>query len=257
MGVLKTKDGCEIVYDVAGDGEPLVMIHGMLHNRHIFKYVVEQLKEHYQVITYDLRGHGESAKPQNFNMENNIEDCLDLINHLKLKKVHLLGYSLGAYIALGFVVKYERRLKSLILSNGKSHSEVSSYARLMLKHRAEIKGLNKKEIINILHQYIYHNVDKVNGRLEELSPYIQLTADEEAVISRSFSGFDYREDIKNIHCPILLIAGRYDVLNTIQESALIKNEIRNAKMIIFEHSGHAPFIEEEDLFIKEVMNFLK
>lgn len=256
MSTFKTRDGVSIVYEVEGVGEPLVMLHGMHSNLHSFQAASQFLKDHFTVITYDMRGHGLSGKPLNYTINDHIGDVSELIQHLGYNKVHLLGHSMGAYIALGFAVHYSAQVNKLILVGAKSHAEVTSFAKLMMKHRSEVKGKTKDEVEQVLSPYIYYDTLKVNQWMGDVTNYHALTNNEKAIAARGGAGFDYRGQIKAIPNHILLVSGIYDGLNPTEESERIAEEVQHGKMIIFEKSGHAPHVEELERFTQEVHTFL-
>ncbi|TDM00814.1 alpha/beta fold hydrolase [Macrococcus carouselicus] len=256
MSVFKSTDGTTINYEVSGSGEPLIMIHGINGNMRMFDIVKEQLADKYQIITYDVRGHGQSDRPLNFTIDDHIDDCLDLISYLELDKAHLLGYSMGAYIALGLAVRYPRKVDRLILVGGKAHTTVSSFARLMMQHRDEVKDKPKKEVTQLLSRYIFYNKEKVDGWQKTIDDYSEMDANEEAVAARGIIGFDYRNSLTKLPHQTLLIAGRHDQLNPPIESQYMAELIPNSKFIEFEYSGHAPLAEEPKRFAEEIQLFL-
>ncbi|KAA1039338.1 alpha/beta hydrolase [Macrococcus equipercicus] len=256
MTTFKSGGSVAIAYEVTGHGEPLILIHGINGNLEMFYHNVEELSKHYQVITYDLRGHGRSDRPLNYTMDNHIDDCFRLMQHLKLKRANILGFSLGAYIALGFAIQYPEYVNKLILVGGKGHGEVSSYARLMIKHRHEIKGLTKEQVLDKLHPYIYHNTDIVDDWLLKVKDYATMTSNEEAIASRSMANFDYRDELKFIDKDVLLIVGEHDGLNPPEESEAIEHEVKRSFLLEFQHSGHAPLVEEHARFNDTVIRFL-
>lgn len=257
MSTFKTRDGVSIVYEIEGTGEPLVMLHGMYSNLSAFRPLADKLKDHYQVITYDMRGHGLSGKPLDYTMDDHIDDLRELIQHLGYQKIHLLGHSMGSYVALGFAVRYIAYVNKLVLVGTKSHAEVSSFAKLMMQHRSEVRGKTKEEVEHVLNKYIYYDAEQVTEWMKTVRAYNVLTENEEAIASRGSTGFDYRGKIKSIPSQILLMSGIYDGLNPTKESEVIAEEVQHGRMVIFEKSGHAPHIEEPERFTQEVLAFLQ
>ncbi|ULG71759.1 alpha/beta fold hydrolase [Macrococcus brunensis] len=257
MSEFKSMDGTMINYESTGSGDPLIMIHGLNGNLKMFERTKESLAENYRVITYDVRGHGHSDRPADYTLDDHIDDCLELFTHLGIKKAHILGYSMGAYIALGLVTRYPRKVDKLILVGAKSNAAVSSFARIMMEHRNEIKNKSKKEALEILNNYIFYDKDKVKAWQSDVNQYSTLDANEEAVASRSISGFDYRDELSKVPNTTLLITGEYDQLNPPEESELIAQKIPNSQLVKFKYSGHAPLAEEPERFVEEVQSFLK
>lgn len=108
-------DGIRLHYTVEGQGEPVVLLHGFAVNADLnwrLTGITAALARHFQVITLDLRGHGLSDKPHDPGSYGAamLHDVLRLLDHLKIGKAHLVGYSLGGFIALKMAAEYPQRL---------------------------------------------------------------------------------------------------------------------------------------------------
>ncbi len=113
-------NGVKIHYTVQGSGEPVLLIHGFTVN--IFVQwdqpgITSALASHYRVIALDNRGHGQSGKPHDAKKygKEMVEDAVRLLDHLKIKKAHVVGYSMGAMIAGNLLVTHPDRLLSVTL----------------------------------------------------------------------------------------------------------------------------------------------
>ena len=112
--------GVNIHYVVTGQGEPVVLIHGLYSSAKInwqLPGVIGLLAPHYRVIALDLPGHGESDKPENeaaYGVQI-VEDVRQLLDHLEIKKAHVVGYSLGGMVAAKFLVMHPDRVRTAIL----------------------------------------------------------------------------------------------------------------------------------------------
>jgi pimeloyl-ACP methyl ester carboxylesterase len=110
-------NGVKIAYFVQGKGEPVVLIHGWLSSAGInwaLPGISALLARDYQVIALDVRGHGLSDKPtkeEAYGPEL-VEDVVRLLDHLKIKKAHVVGYSMGGIIAANFIAKHPERVRS-------------------------------------------------------------------------------------------------------------------------------------------------
>jgi pimeloyl-ACP methyl ester carboxylesterase len=106
--------GVKIHFLVAGQGEPVVLIHGLHSSAEInwkLTGVVAELAKDHQVIAFDLPGHGRSDRPENedaYGLQL-VEDVVLLLDHLKIEKAHVVGYSLGGMVALKFLAKHPDR----------------------------------------------------------------------------------------------------------------------------------------------------
>lgn len=110
-------NGVKIAYFFQGKGEPVVLIHGWLSTAGInwtLPGTSALLAKDYQVIALDVRGHGQSDKPtkeEAYGPEL-VEDVVRLLDHLKIKKAHIVGYSMGGIIAGNFLAKHPNRVLS-------------------------------------------------------------------------------------------------------------------------------------------------
>jgi len=113
-------NGVKIAYFVQGQGEPMVLIHGWLSSAGInwaLPGVSGLLAKDFKVIAMDVRGHGLSDKPtkeEAYGPEL-VQDVVRLLDHLKIKKAHIVGYSMGGIIAANFIAKHPDRVQSLTL----------------------------------------------------------------------------------------------------------------------------------------------
>jgi pimeloyl-ACP methyl ester carboxylesterase len=110
-------NGVKISYTVQGQGEPVILIHGWLSSADInwaLPGTTALLAKDHQVIALDMRGHGMSDKPtkeEAYGPEL-VEDVARLMDHLKIKKAHIIGYSMGGIVAANFMVKHPDRVLS-------------------------------------------------------------------------------------------------------------------------------------------------
>jgi pimeloyl-ACP methyl ester carboxylesterase len=113
-------NGVKIAYATRGKGEPVVLIHGWLSSAGInweLPGISTALAKDFRIIEMDVRGHGLSDKPKKEELYGDelVEDVVRLLDHLEIKKAHIVGYSMGGIIAGKFTAKYPERVQSLTL----------------------------------------------------------------------------------------------------------------------------------------------
>jgi pimeloyl-ACP methyl ester carboxylesterase len=113
-------NGVKIFYATRGKGEPVVLIHGWLASAGLnweLPGISTALAKDFRVIEMDVRGHGLSDKPKKAELYGNelVEDVVRLLDHLKIKKAHIVGYSMGGIIAGKLMVKHPDRVRSVTL----------------------------------------------------------------------------------------------------------------------------------------------
>lgn len=116
-----TVNGTEIFYETKGNGEPILFLHGMGGTWLMWEPQLTCFSEAFKMIMVDLRGHGQSGKnfPNNeFSFEVMADDLKFLLDDLGLKKVHVVGVSMGAVVAQIFSYKYPEYVEKLVISDG-------------------------------------------------------------------------------------------------------------------------------------------
>ena len=121
-------NGVKIQYTVQGEGEPVLLIHGFAVNKELqwgLPGIIKELAKTHRVIAYDNRGHGKSGKPTDPNKYGleMVEDAVRLLDHLKIKKAHVVGYSMGAIITGKLVATHPERLLSATLGGAGVYRE--------------------------------------------------------------------------------------------------------------------------------------
>jgi len=112
--------GVKIHYSFRGQGEPVILIHGLYSSGRVnwdSPGVSARLAGHFEVITFDCRGHGRSDKPQAEDAYgiNMVGDVIRLMDHLKIRKASVAGYSMGGAIGLKLIVTHPERVNRLVL----------------------------------------------------------------------------------------------------------------------------------------------
>lgn len=110
-------NGVKIHYIVEGEGEPVLLIHGFsasIPTQWGMPGIIRNLSQKYKVIALDNRGHGMSEKPHDPALygDEMVMDAVRLLDHLKIEKAHVVGYSMGGFITMRLIVKHPERLLS-------------------------------------------------------------------------------------------------------------------------------------------------
>ena len=107
------------VHEWPGKGPALVCVHGLTANHSCWASMADLLAPDFRLIAYDLRGRGESGKPESgYSLEHHCKDLLGLLDAFGLRKAVIMGHSLGAHIGLRFAALYPARVSKLVLVDG-------------------------------------------------------------------------------------------------------------------------------------------
>ena len=109
------KDNASIYYEVFGEGEALLLIHGVVTDSALFEQASGILSASFKVITYDRRGNSRSKAPGGFSFDEQTDDIRDLLDTLCVDKAYIVGVSAGGVIGECFLEKYQERVKHLIM----------------------------------------------------------------------------------------------------------------------------------------------
>jgi len=254
MGLVKI-NGIQLFVEVKGDGFPVILIHGVGgdHQAHL-RNVIGPLSKNFKTIAFDCRGHGQSDKPLAYNIEDHANDVLGIMDHFRLEKAHLLGVSMGSYIAQLVAITAPERIDKLVLTVPKSNGLTSSIQRLFKENEQQIKGLDMHETILKLLKYMVYDPELMKNHLEIFET--TLSHEQFAAANKAIGAFDFRNQLSKITAKTLVISGKYDGLNPPADGKEVASLIKDATFVEMEYSGHAPMFEEPQTYINIVEHFL-
>jgi len=251
-------NGISINYEITGSGKTLVLTHGLGVNTETWKTIVPLLSRHYQVLTWDVRGHGQSDKPDgNCPAKLFASDLAALLRALDIDGAYVLGHSMGGVIALRFALDFGDICNALIVSS--SSAEVNPQATKLWQDMATTileKGLEAIPFdpTRLFSKgFIERNPEAVdefarNRLVNDPSCY--------ARAALAVSKFNYNEELSKIHCPTLIIVGNQDLTAPPGGSVRMNRLISGSKLIIFKDCGHVSYIEQPEVYSKAVLDFL-
>ena len=248
-----------ISYSDSGKGTAVVLLHGFLENKTMWKDLVPISSQKNRVITIDLLGHGATGcLGYVHSMENNAEIIKAVLSHLRIRKVIFVGHSMGGYVALAFAELYPAAVKGLVLLN--STSKEDSAERKHNRDRA-IKAVKQNYVnfvrLSIANLFSENNRERLeneieNVKLEALKTTLQgIVASLEGMKIRKNREFILRES----EFPKLLILGEKDGV-LIYKDNLAQLENTDVKLVTFQ-DGHMSHIENKEELEKTLLGFLR
>lgn len=249
------------VTDYGGTGEPLIFIHAYPLCNRMWDEQVSYFKDKYRVITYDIRGLGYSNEIESYliTMEDLVDDLENILDHLKLDKVHACGLSVGGYILLRAANRMPERFLSLILADTKADADDNEG---LLGRSAAIKKIRsggKEEFINAMLPKLISekSIDnaELTGKLKEMMGWMDpdgMCAVMIAIATRT--NLSYR--IKEIEIPSLVIVGKDDILTPVIKSFYLKEGLKNSTYHLILDAGHISNMEKPVEFNTAVTEFL-
>ena len=257
-------NGCEFYYEVHGQGDPLVLIMGLRRNVEWWYRQIPALSQHFKVIAFDNRGAGRSEKPvMEYSMRLFADDTAGLMDALDISNGHILGISMGGYIAQELALNHPAKVKNLVLGCtgcGGDRAVIMSPER-MEKFTAN-KGLSPEQILR-KDMDIYFSDDFVAQHSEKIEEFVEISMRYYQPADAFFRQFDacQRHDtgdrLKQLAIPMLIMTGDDDPLVPPQNSQVLRDLIAGADLSVFAGGRHCFFIEQADRFNKEAVDFLK
>ena len=206
-------------YEEAGSGEPLVLIMGLGGDLQGWALQVPTLAKHFRVITFDNRGAGRSSAPDRpYNIAGMADDVAGLMDHLKIEKAHILGFSMGGYIAQEFALKYAARVDKLILLA--TAAAIDGYGRNIVSGWINVRrsNMSREQVARLQATWLYSpDLLDDEARFERsiqnslANPYAQ---QDHAFIrqGQAVLGFDAAGRIGKIQTSTLVVAAKDDIL---------------------------------------------
>lgn len=252
-------NGARLYYEMAGTGQPLVLIHGFSLDHRMWDGQFERFAQTYQVIRYDLRGFGRSTLPDG-RPYSHAGDLKALLDHLGITRAHLAGLSLGGWVATNFALAYPETTQALVLVDavllGLDWSEEYLAATNPIWEAAAKEGVEAA-----LELWLQTPLMAPAIARPDVGPRLrQIVAD--------YSGWHFvntdpgqtlpnvLERLQTITAPTLVIVGEHD-MSDFQRIADTLLQIPNARKVVLAGSGHMANMEAPERFNEIVLEFLK
>ena len=238
----------QLLYEVAGNGPDVVLLHPFPLNRHFWDSVTPQLSTRYRVILPDLRAHGDSELGEGpATMQKLADDLSKLCRQERISKAFFVGVSIGGYLLFEFWRRYRDQVAALVLANTRPGAETSEgkASRLQLADRVLREGTDSfiaEMLSKLLSRTTRTNrpdiVDAARKMMQSMS------AEDIAGVQR---GMAERPDsvatLATINVPTLLIAGGEDSI-PLSEFELMRQQISGSRLQVISQAGHYAALEK-------------
>ncbi len=254
--------GVKIRYTVQGKGEPVLLIHGFGANvgmQWAVPGVIKALAKDYRVIAFDNRGHGKSGKPHDpakYGAEM-AEDAVRLLDHLKIKKAHVVGYSMGALITAKVLVTHPERLRSAVLGGAgavrEGDEEMAAFVNKLADALEQGKG-----IAPLVEALTPAGKPKPSADQIKLIGKMFLAMNDAkalAAVARSFKGLAVTDaQLKAVRVPVLGIVGADDPLKKGLDA--LRGLLPGLKVVVIPDADHITAFNRPE-FSRALQSFLK
>ena len=242
----------------AGKGEPLILLHGLGMSSALWINQIPVFSGYFHTVAVDLRGFGQSSRPDRpggYAIDILAEDMAVLIERLKLGRCHVLGTSMGGFIAQALAISHPGLCRSLVLCHTAPRMSIPSD---VLSRRVEALGsmLLEEYAEIVVEQACSADASRelrawVTGLLvlNDKRTYTQ-------VMTEGLRGFDVGADLGSIDIPTLVITGGQDLVLPKEGGEEIARLIPGARLVEIEGVGHLGYAERPVEFNEAVLSFL-
>lgn len=244
------RDGVKIFYRDSGSGPLVILSHGYGATSGMWKGQAEALCDRYRIVSWDMRGHGQSDSPEDpelYSEQATVDDIAALIDHCSAEKAVVGGLSLGGYMSLAFNLAYPDRVHALMLFDtgpGYRNPEARAGWNEMAEGRAQ--------------EFREKGLDALNTAGREARTSAHTSAEGLAFAALGMlRQYDSRvmESLPSITVPALVLVGERDK-PFIQATDVMAAKIPNAKKVVIPDAGHAANLYQPEAFNEAVSDFL-
>lgn len=258
MPFLKEND-ISTFYEVHGSGPPLLFIHGLGSSTRGWKYQVDSFSKDYQVILYDIRGHGQSDKPASaYSIKQFSQDCEILIKSITDKPVHVIGLSLGGFVAFQLALDHPERVRSLSIVNS-IPGFVKGGLKVWIRVRLRIfitRLLGLRTMAKLLSRQLFIGQNYEEIRKEFVEEWAQ--NDKQAYLNtiRAIRNWSVADQLENIKVPTFMLASELDY-TSVEIKKYFAGKMPNCKLQVIKDAHHALPVEKVDVFNAEIREFIE
>ena len=252
-----TASGTFYVFNKKEQSTPIVFVHGVGLTYEIWQPQLDFFKD-YSNLSYDILGHGKSSlTKQNISFNDFSDQLIELINELKIEKIHLVGFSIGSLIARNFATRHGDRLRSLVLLGSiykRSEQQQKIVNERFDQAKKELK-LSRQALKRwFSDKYLENNPDtyeKISSILSEnnMANFLK--------VYELFVRHKNDEDFEKIQTKTLVMTGEHDIGSTIEMSQQLNNVIKHSELKIIKEGKHLCGIECADEVNLTIKNFIE
>ena len=267
MPYFVTEDNCKLYYEEHGSGKPVIFIHGWGCNRHYFKKQYPAFEQHFKVLRYDQRGHGDSDRPeQGLTIPQLAKDLRQLIEFCGYEDVTLIGWSMGFTVLCEYLrtYGYDRVSKAVIIDMTVKEmvDEDEGWPHLM------DGKFNRKDCLDYL-VYLLTDFDSAakefidvmfgDGPCQEEKPWVLREVNKNTLHTMihlwcSLTSMDFRDFVSTIPIPCFYAHGAVKSMYSPEYAQWLTSQIPNCREESF-NGGHILFLQDAEHFNRSVIDF--
>ena len=257
----------KIAYHRHGQGQPMLLVHGMATYSFIWRNLFPKLSKKFDVIAVDLLGCGDSDKPlgTDYSIAAQTEIIRKFLDKLRIKEVYFIGFDIGGGIGQIFAVKYPERLLKLVLINTVGYDywpvQPITSMRIPIVRQFAMAVLNFGLFRNLIELGFFHR-EKVTDELIYLfQKPLRIKSGRDSFLHLAScldnrQLMDIQENIHGLELPVMIIRGDADIYLSPEISERLHNSIKNSKLERIKTGGFFIQEDEPDILINLIFDFL-
>jgi pimeloyl-ACP methyl ester carboxylesterase len=254
-----------INYEQQGTGEPLILIPYLTADHACYAFQVAEYAKHFTCISLDLRGTGESDKPEGpYTTAVLADDVAAFMQVLGIQKAHVSGMSFGAGVGLWLAAKYPETVQSLSLHGG--WTKTDPFLKTVIESwQVMAKALNSVPEMVILGIFPWCFTPQLYAAkpdyIEALAAFVRSRPPQPVAAfmqqSNAVLSHDVSAQLGRITAPSLVTFGRVDQITSTRFAGEMTSKLRNSELLVFEGCAHAPLYEKVEEFNSKTLEFLQ
>jgi 3-oxoadipate enol-lactonase len=243
--------------DIIGQGEPLIMLHGLGGTMNVWEVQAVSLAQHFQVIRYDMRGSGRTPADGEISLAQWVHDLHTVFEEFELKTASLVGHSLGALVALHFAGMHPQSVKKIAVAGANLGPNAERRAATLV--RAE--KIRHSGIAALVDATLANGLSPATSSMRPLAVALareMILAQSNEGYARSSEGMANAApaDLTRIRVPLLAMAGADDHISPPAISEKLVASVADSTLVILASCGHWIPIEQPDLTTQHLLSFL-
>jgi pimeloyl-ACP methyl ester carboxylesterase len=258
-------NGITINYEQQGQGEPLILIPYLTADNTCYAFQVAEYAKHFTCISIDLRGTGESDKPDGvFSTELYADDVAAFMEAAGISRAHVSGLSLGGAIGMWLAANHPDKVKSLSVHS--AWDKTDPYIKTVVEGwQVTAKALNSIPEMVILSIFPWCVTPDLYATkydfIESLAAFVRsrpaMSVDAFFQQSNAVITHDVAAQLGRITAPTQITFGRHDQVTSLRFAEPLTSKIRNSELLIFESASHTPIYESVEEFNQKTLAFLQ
>ena len=244
---------------VEGEGPRVALVHGVGGVMQNWDGIAARLRERFQVVRYDLRGHGESEKrPGPYTLRDFVDDHTALLDRLGWDSAHLVGFSLGGIIAQAIALEQPRCVDKLVLISAIAGRTEAERTKAQERATALAQGGAGTHLDWAVDRWFTRDFQATHPEVVEERKR-QARAQDPACFAAAFrvlADYDLADDLHRIRQQTLVMTGEHDEGSTPRMAALMAERIAGARLDILPGLKHSVLLEAPELIASKLARFL-